>query len=214
MYTSTVKHLRHRLNRRGFVGTAAGAAVAAQAFLRTSRSALAATQLDFTIWNYAADIVQDNIDLFQEIDPEITVQLSDFGWPVFHETMVNRFISNTPTDVTYNGGNWLNEFAAAGWVVSLDDHFDWAAGYQDKVLPFAWQDMTYDGKVYGLPYYADTITFMYNAQALEDAGISAPPQTWEEVTEQSLQLKDGGMEHPFVYEFANTLPNVSEAFAS
>ena len=74
--------------------------------------------LDFTVWNYAVDIVQDNIDLFQEANPEITVQLSDFAWPVFHETMVNRFISKTPTDVTYNGGNWLNEFAAAGWVVS------------------------------------------------------------------------------------------------
>ena len=82
------------------------------------------------------------------------------------------------------------------------------------MLPFAWQDMTYDGKVYGLPYYADTITFMYNAKILEDAGITAPPQTWDEVTEQALKLKEGGMEHPFVYEFANTLPNVSEAFAS
>ena len=60
----------------------------------------------------------------------------------------------------------------AGWVVSLDDHFDWAAGYQDKVLPFAWQDMTYNDKVYGLPYYADTITFMYNEKALTDAGIA------------------------------------------
>jgi hypothetical protein len=38
-------------------------------FLRSSRSALAATQLDFTIWNYAADIVQDNINRFQEINP-------------------------------------------------------------------------------------------------------------------------------------------------
>jgi multiple sugar transport system substrate-binding protein len=140
-----------RLHRRSFLGAAAGAAIAAPAFLHAPQSAAAATALDFTIWNYAADIVQDNIDIFQEINPEITVALSDFGWPVFHETMVNRFISKTPTDVSYNGGNWLNEFAAAGWVVPLEDHFDWAAGYQDKVLPFAWQDMTFNGKVYGLP---------------------------------------------------------------
>lgn len=203
-----------RLHRRSFLGATAGAAIAAPAFLRAPQSAAAAAALDFTIWNYASDIVQDNIDIFQEINPEITVTLSDFGWPVFRETMVNRFISRTPTDVSYNGGNWLNEFAAAGWVVPLEDHFDWVAGYQDKVLPFAWQDMTFNGKVYGLPYYADTITFLYNAQALEDAGISAPPVTWDEVTEQSLQLKEGGMESPFVYEFSNTLPNVSEAFAS
>jgi multiple sugar transport system substrate-binding protein len=214
MQSSTPKYLDHRLSRRGFVGAAAGAAIAAPAFLRTPRSALAATDLNFTVWDYAVDIVQDNINRFQGANPEITVQLSEIVWQAFHETMVNRFSTKTPTDVTYNGGNWLNEFATAGWVVSLDDHFDWAASYQDKVIPFAWQDMTFDGKVYGLPYYADTITFMYNAQILEDAGFTTPPQTWDEVTEQSLQLKENGMEHPFAYEFANTLPNVSEAFAS
>ncbi len=69
MHSSTPKHLGHRLSRRGFVGAAAGAAIAAPAFLRTPRSALAATQLDFTVWNYAVDIVQDNIDLFQEANP-------------------------------------------------------------------------------------------------------------------------------------------------
>jgi multiple sugar transport system substrate-binding protein len=99
-------------------------------------------------------------------------------------------------------------------VVPLDEFFDWVAGYKDKVIPFAWQDMTYNDQVYGLPYYADTITFMYNQKILEDAGISEPPATWEDVTEQALQLKENGLEHPFVYEFTNTLPNVSEAFAS
>ena len=213
MTTPKAQPLAHRMHRRAFVG-AAGAAIAAPVFLRGALPAAAATQLDFTVWNYAVDIIQDNIDRFQEANPEVTVKLSDFGWPVFRETMVNRFISKTPTDVTYNGGNWLEEFAAAGWVVSLEDHFDWAAGYQEKILPFAWQDMTFNGKVYGLPYYADTITFMYNARILEENGIAAPPASWDEVTEQSLLLKENGMENPFVYEFTNTLPNVSEAFAS
>ena len=151
MQSSMPKHLGHRLSRRGFVGAATGAAIAAPAFLGTPRSALAATQLDFTVWDYSVDIVQDNINRFQEANPEITVQLSEIVWQAFHETMVNRFSTKTPTDVTYNGGNWLNEFAAAGWVVSLDDHFDWAASYQDKVIPFAWQDMTFDGKVTVFP---------------------------------------------------------------
>ena len=95
------------LSRRAFVG-AAGAAVAAPALLGWPQSAAAATQLDFTVWNYALDIIQDNIDRFQEKDPEIAVKLSSFGWPIFHDTMVNRFISKTPTYVTYNCGNLLN----------------------------------------------------------------------------------------------------------
>ncbi len=202
-----------RIDRRRLLGGTA-AAMAAPALLRAPQSASAQETLDFTIWNYAEDIVQENVELFQAAYPDVAVSLSSFAWPEFHTTMVNRFTSNTPTDVTYNGGNWLEEFAAAGWVVPLEDHFDWVAGYQDQVFPFAWQDMTYNGKVYGLPYYSDTITFMYNQRLLEEAGIAAPPTTWEEVTEQSLQLKEAGMAQPFVYEFSNTLPNVIEAFAS
>ncbi len=190
MTTRSDSPIRRTFSRRTFAGGAA-AALAAPALLRAPRSAAAATNLDFVIWNYAEDIVQDNINIFQEANPDVTRQAElDSPGTTFHETMVNRFRSKTPTDVTYNGGNWLEEFAAAGWVVPLDDHFDWVAGYKDKVLPFAWQDMTYNGKVYGLPYYADTITFMYNAKILEDAGITAPPQTWDEVTEQALTLKE------------------------
>jgi multiple sugar transport system substrate-binding protein len=55
---------------------------------------------------------------------------------------------------------------------------------------------------------------MYNEKILQDNGITAPPATWEELTEQALALKAAGMEAPFVYEFSNTLPNVSEALAS
>lgn len=198
--------------RKLFGGTAA--ALAGSTLLRTPQNASAQETLDFTVWNYAEDIVQDNIALFETAYPDVTVALSSFAWPEFHTTMVNRFTSKTPTDVTYNGGNWLEEFAAAGWVAPLDDHFDWVAGYKDLIYPFAWQDMTYQGKVYGLPYYSDTITFMYNQKILEEAGISAPPRTWDEVTEQALTLKEQGMAQPFAYEFSNTLPNVIEAFAS
>ncbi|CAN5799068.1 hypothetical protein BH24CHL4_BH24CHL4_20410 [soil metagenome] len=205
---------RTPVSRRTMLGGAAGLAAASSLQLSPPGANAQTTELDFTIWNYAEDIVQDNIEIFQEANPDVAVELSSFAWPEYHTTMVNRFSSGTPTDAAYNGGNWLEEFAAAGWVVPLDAHFDWVAGYQDKVLPFAWQDMTYNDQVYGLPYYADTITFIYNARILEEAGIAAPPATWEEVTEQSLQLKEGGMAAPFAYQFANTLPNVSEDFAS
>ena len=110
------------LSRRALVGGAT-AALAVPAILRAPRAASAAVNLDFVVWNYAEDIIQANIDLFQQIYPDVTVKLSSFTWQTFHETMVNRFRSKTSTDVSYNGGNWLEEFAAAGWVVPLEDHF-------------------------------------------------------------------------------------------
>jgi multiple sugar transport system substrate-binding protein len=74
--------------------------------------------------------------------------------------------------------------------------------------------MTYDGKLYGLPYYADTTSFLYNANLLEDAGISAPPTTWEEVEEQANKLKENGIAVPIALEFAQAMPTTLENFTA
>ena len=68
MTTRSVSPTRRTFSRRTFAGGAA-AALAAPAILRAPRSAAAATNLDFVIWNYAEDIVQDNINIFQGAVP-------------------------------------------------------------------------------------------------------------------------------------------------
>jgi multiple sugar transport system substrate-binding protein len=172
------------------------------------------TNLDFVIWTYNVATVQDNVNRFQEKYPDITVNLSDFSWNAYHETMVNRFNSQTPMDVAYDGGNWLPEFANAGWVAPLAEHLAWIEDYRDKIFDFAWQDMSHDGTIYGLPYYADTLSFLYNEKILTDAGISGPPQTWEELTEQAKTLQQREMENPIIIELAQDLPTITEAFTS
>jgi multiple sugar transport system substrate-binding protein len=204
---------KRRLSRRGFLGGTASA-LALPTLLATRRSAAAATNIDFVVWTYNLPTIQDNVAKFQERNSDVAVTVSDFPWNEFHQTSVQRFRSETATDVTYNGGDWLEEFARAGWVVPLQDYFPWALDYKEKTLGFAWQDMTYQDKVYGLPYYADTITFMYNEKILQDNGIAAPPQTWEEVTEQCLFLKGRGMEYPFINMMDALLPTITEVYAS
>src|SRR6185436_11777341 len=105
--------------------------------------------------------------------------------------------------------------AAAGFLAPLDDiaPADVLADLKSDMAPFSTSDMTYKGKLYGLPYYADTISYIYNKKVLEDAGI-AVPKTWEEVMAAAEKLKAGGMEHPIVYEFDQELPNFFDAFVS
>ena len=88
--------------------------------------------------------------------------------------MVLRFRGSTPTDVMYCGEDWLPGWALAGWLVPIEDQFPEIAKYKDKVANYAVRDMTYNGKLYGLPYYADLITFQYNAKILADHGIAMP----------------------------------------
>jgi multiple sugar transport system substrate-binding protein len=145
--------------------------------------------LNFVVWSYSIETIQDNIQKFQQKNPGVTVKLSDFSWNDYHDTMATRFTGNTPTEVAYSSDHWLREWVAAGWLVPFDQYFPEALQYVNDFAPYSKEGMTVDGKLYGLPYYSDLVIFMYNAAALQKAGITNPPQDLNELKDQALKLK-------------------------
>src|SRR5690606_40892360 len=61
----------------------------------------------------------------------------------------------TVPDILYSSDHWLQQWAAAGWVVPLEDYFPEAAQVKETFAPYAVEGMTYNGKLYGFPYFAD-----------------------------------------------------------
>jgi len=171
--------------------------------------------LDFVVWNYSLETIQDNVKKFEEANPGIKVKVTDYTWPDYQDSVVLRFRGNTKTDVIYGGQDWLPAWAAAGFIAPLDSVAPAAdvEALKADIAGFALTDVTYKDKIYGLPYYADTISFIYNKKILADAGIPVPT-TWEEVTAAAEKLKAGGMEHPIVYEYNQELPNFYDAFVA
>lgn len=170
--------------------------------------------LEFVVWNYSLDTIADNVRLFEEANPGIKVNVTDYTWPDYHDSLVLRFRGDTQTDVIYGGQDWLPAWAAAGFLAPLNEIAPEAIeAYRADLAGFTLNDMTYGDGLYGLPYYADTISFLYNKRILEEAGI-AVPTTWDEVAEAARQLKADGMERPIVYEFNQELPNFFDAFVA
>ena len=50
-----------------------------------------------------------------------------------------------------------------------------------------------DGKNYGVPFDLGLVGFWYNTEAFEEAGITAPPATWDEFLTTVQTLKDKGI---------------------
>ena len=171
--------------------------------------------LEFVVWNYSLETIQDNVKQFEQANPGIKVKVTDYAWPDYHDSLILRLRGNTPTDVIYGGQDWLPAWGAAGFIAPLDSVAP--KGTVDElskdIAGFALTDVTYDGKVYGLPYYSDTISFIYNKKILADAGV-AVPTTWEEVTAAAEKLKAGGMDKPIIYEYNQELPNFYDAFVA
>ena len=88
--------------------------------------------------------------------------------------MVGHFAAGI-APLLYGSDHWLQEWAAAGWLEPLDDLFPHVMTYNDDLAPYALEGMTYDGKIYGLSYYADTMDFVYN-EDIAEAGLHDGPK--------------------------------------
>jgi multiple sugar transport system substrate-binding protein len=211
-----------RLSRRDFVtrGLALGLSASALGSFLAACSPNAAksggpVDLTFVTWSYGVDTIKSNISKFESQNANTHVKFQDFSWLNYHDTMVTRFVGKTPTDLAYSSDHWLQEWAAAGWLVPLDSHFSQVSSYKADYFPYVTSGMTYNGKVYGIPYYADTWAFLYNADHLKKAGISAPPATWDELTEQAKTIKSKGIaNYPVILLFAQDDPGSIEVWTS
>src|SRR5215216_7254500 len=94
---------------------------------------------------------------------------------------------------------WPAQFAAQGWIVDFSDRMP--ESEQKKYLPGPIESLTYDGKIWGVPWYTDAGMLYYRRDLLEESGISAPPKTWPELQEMALQVsQDTGTKYGFVFQ--------------
>jgi multiple sugar transport system substrate-binding protein len=94
---------------------------------------------------------------------------------------------------------WPAQLAANGWIVDMSDKFP--ESEQKKFLEGPLQSVTYDGKVWGVPWYTDAGMLYHRTDLLEKSGYSEPPKTWDELKEMADKVKkDQGIKYGFVFQ--------------
>ena len=147
--------------------------------------------LKLTGWPYEVDVVTENLGRFTDQTGHGAVFLP-FPSNEYRDKMVASFVAGTEFDVAYVRDSYLAEWASAGWILpitGLPGADELLADLPAGII----EQMSYDGEVYGLPYYSGVQTMAYNAAHLEAAGVAAPPETWAEMLEQAQMIKDAGV---------------------
>ncbi|MBE3143832.1 MAG: extracellular solute-binding protein [Planctomycetes bacterium] len=189
--------------------------VATKASVATEVPVTEPVTMDFVVWSYGLDTINDNIKNFQDLNPGITINLKDYSWLDYHDTMVGVFAANNPPYLLYGSDHWLNEWASAGWLAPLGQYCPNVAEYSTEVAPYALQGMTYNGEVYGVSYYADTQDFIYNDALLQQGGFTTAPATLDEVYTQALELKAKGVnQYPILFAWSQKEGAFPEAWTS
>lgn len=116
-------------------------------------------------------------------------------WVTLEENVLRQRVT---TDIATRGGQFdvltigtyeIPIWAKRGWLLPLDGL---GADYDvDDLLPPIRDAASYEGKLYGAPFYGESSMLMYRTDLFQRAGLTMPEQpTWQFVTEAARKLTD------------------------
>jgi multiple sugar transport system substrate-binding protein len=121
-----------------------------------------------------------------------------------HFSQLNTEFQSGEINIDVIGGDviWPAQFAANGYIADLSDRF--SEEERSEFLPAPIEANTYEGRIYGVPWYTDAGMLYYREDLLEQSGFSEPPRTWDELKEQARKVQqDSDTRYGFVFQGAD-----------
>jgi multiple sugar transport system substrate-binding protein len=130
-------------------------------------------------------------------DGEVTTRITPADTTAAFDQLRTQFQGGgTDIDVIMGDIIWPPQFASNGWIADLTDRFTDTDAFIKGVV----EGNTFDGKLYGVPWFTDAGYLYYRADLLEDAGFSEPPTTWDELRDMAQKIQqDAGIPNGFVF---------------
>ena len=134
------------------------------------------------------------VEKFEEEHPNINVEYVEQpnSSDKQHDTYVTKLnAESSSVDVFSVDVIWPAEFAAAGWLLPLDDYID-----QDKFLPGTIEATSYQGTLYAVPWFTDAGLLYYRKDIVDEA-----PETWDELyTKAQKHMGEKGTKMGFTFQ--------------
>jgi raffinose/stachyose/melibiose transport system substrate-binding protein len=110
--------------------------------------------------------------------PEIKLVVDTIENESYKARMPTVVAAGEAPDIYYWwSGGYMKPFVDAGAVLPLNDYLDNAT--KSKLLNGALDNITFDGKIYGLPSVMNVVVLFVNQELFDQNGLTVP-KTWEE----------------------------------
>ena len=142
-----------------------------------------------------------------EEDRESSIRWVDIPWAAMESKILTAISANTAPDVVNLNPNFASQLATRNAWLDIDEVI--SPQQKETYLPRIWQANTIeiceaqscDSTTFGLPWYLTTRVTIYNQQLLQEAGISDPPQTYQELAIAAKQIKAKTDKYAFFVTF-------------
>jgi ABC-type glycerol-3-phosphate transport system substrate-binding protein len=128
---------------------------------------------------------------FKKIHPDVQVEWLDKKgpeWGPFYQTQLVG--GSAPDVIDVQGGLWL-EYAANGGLVDLGPYLARDPQMKDYYHARFLANWNYEGKQYMVPFYISKTLLFYNKALMKGAGLTRPPQTFDELIDHARKMSQG-----------------------
>lgn len=148
-------------------------------------------ELDFwTFWGSQTrrPVIEKIIDNFNKSQDRIIVKHTYLPWGDIWTKNLASIAAGNPADIIVNDINSVAFRAINDQVVDITEYLP--EGIEEEYYPSLWNTVTYNDRVYALPFVTDTRFLFYNKDAFREVGLDPndPPETWDELWEYANKL--------------------------
>lgn len=133
--------------------------------------------------------IREILDEFEKENPGIKVKL--LGGSQEEQKLLTMILSGEAPEVIQVPYRYVQALGGEGAFIDLTEEF---GNNKEFFYEQLWNLAVVEDKLYGYPWMGHTIQLVYNKTLFEDAGLTSPPDTWEELYKYAKKLtvdKDG-----------------------
>ena len=133
---------------------------------------------------------------YEEAHPDVDIQFQFLENEAFKAKLPTLLQSSEAPSMFYTwGGGVLKAQSETGAIRDVTAAMDADGGaWRNQVSPAAVDGLSIDGKVWAAPVQSGLVSFFYNKELFEKAGVDAASiQTWDDFTAAVQKLKDAGI---------------------
>ncbi len=136
--------------------------------------------------------IQAAIERFENDNSNVRI-IQEYYTPDAYTTRVESWNEeDSMRDITMILGSMVEEFAEDETILDLTDDLE-DYGISQKISPDYFKELSYDNRVYGIPWEDASYGFiLYNKEIFDEVGIESFPSTIEELIEASTRIKEAG----------------------
>lgn len=128
------------------------------------------------------------IDAYQKENKHISISYIKKSFLDYEKELVNAFAGDSGPDIWLMHNTWLPKHKDKIKETPVGDEFLSFNTFRETFVDVVEKDLGEDNKIYGIPLYVDTLALFYNKDLLNSAGISSPPETWEDFVDDLDKL--------------------------